>query len=138
MAGDATVYVDGGARAAPRIAAIGHVIVDAGGVTLAADAARIGAASAVVAEYTAMLAGLRHARSLGLERIEARSDCRLLVSHLLGEHTPINPMLIELGGEIVQQMRRFETVALSWIPSAENDRAHALVSEALARPPGMA
>lgn len=128
------MYVDGGARAAPRIAAIGHLIVGPDGVTLAADGTRIGPASAVVAEYMALLAGLRHALSLGIERIEARSDCRLLVAHLLGEHTPINPTLVELGGEIVQQMRRFEAVIVSWIPSAENDRAHALVSEALERP----
>lgn len=131
-----TLYVDGGARAAPRIAAIGHLIVDADGVTLGTDATLIGPASAVVAEYTALLAGLRHARSLGIDRIEARSDCRLLVTHLHGEHTPINPTLVQLGSDIVEQMRRFDAVVVSWIPSADNDRAHALVSEALARPLG--
>ncbi len=127
-----TVYVDGGARATPRMAAIAHLIVDADGATLAADASRIGPASAVVAEYTALLDGLRHARRLGLEQIEARSDCRLLVTHLLGEHTPVNPTLVELGGEIFQEMRQFETAIVTWIPSADNDRAHALVSDALA------
>jgi ribonuclease HI len=116
------------------MAAIAHLIIDPGGATLASGAERIGPVSAVVAEYSALLAGLRHARWLGLQRIEARTDCRLLVTHLLGEHTPINPMLTELGGEIVEQMRRFETVTVTWIPSAENDRAHGLVSEALARP----
>jgi ribonuclease HI len=127
-----TVYVDGGARAAPRMAAIAHLIVDADGATLAADASRIGPASAVVAEYTALRDGLRHARRLGLGRIEARSDCRLLVTHLLGEHTPVNPTLVELGAEIVQEIRQFETAIVTWIPSADNDRAHALVSDALA------
>jgi ribonuclease HI len=127
-----TVYVDGGARAAPRMAAIAHLIVDADGATLAADASRIGPASAVVAEYTALRDGLRHARRLGLGQIEARSDCRLLVTHLLGEHTPVNPTLVELGAEIVQEIRQFETAIVTWIPSADNDRAHALVSDALA------
>jgi ribonuclease H / adenosylcobalamin/alpha-ribazole phosphatase len=113
------------------MAAIGYVIVE-GGSTLVAHGERIGTASAVVAEYSALLAGLRHAGRLGLDEVDVRSDCRLLISHLLGDLKPVNAKLVALGDEIAEQARQLRTVTFRWIPSADNTQAHGLVSDALA------
>ncbi len=104
----------------------------ADGSILASHAEVIGAASATVAEYRAVLAGLQRAYELGLDRVDARSDCRLVVSHLSGEHKPTNPRLVALGDEILELTTRIGTVIVTWTPSDSNGAAHALVSDALA------
>src|SRR5919202_5830669 len=76
--GYALLSTDGGSRGNPGPAAIGYVLVAADGTLLAAHGEAIGVAGANVAEYRALLAGLAHARRLGLDRVEARCDARLI------------------------------------------------------------
>ena len=129
--GYATLTVDGGARQHPHTAAIGYVLLAADGSPLASYAEAIGAASAVVAEYRALLTGLRHALELGINPIAARSDSKLLVAHLKGERTPRNRRLVTLGNELTDLITRIGTVTVSWVPSEATGAAHALVAEAL-------
>jgi ribonuclease H / adenosylcobalamin/alpha-ribazole phosphatase len=131
--GFASLVVDGGARQKPRMAAIGYVLRAADGSLLASRAELIGGAAATTAEYEALRAGLTRAHELGLDRVDARSDSRLLVSHLRGERRPNNPALTALGGEILELTTRIGSVTISWIPSDANGAAHALVADALAR-----
>jgi ribonuclease HI len=131
--GFASLAVDGGARESPPGAAIGYVLQAADGSTLASHAEAIGVVSAVVAEYRAMLAGLRHAHELGVDKLDARSDSRLLVAHLSGERIPTNRTLVALGDEIRELTMRIGTVIVSWTASDANGVAHALVTNALAR-----
>ena len=58
---------------------------------LASHGEAIGVAGANVAEYRALLAGLEHARGLGLDQVEARCDARLVVDHVTGDRDPANP-----------------------------------------------
>ena len=134
--GFAALAVDGGARQSQRAAAIAYVLQGADGSTLASHAEAIGAVSAIVAEYRALLAGLRRAHELGLDRIDARSDCRTLVAHLSRARTPANPKLVGLGDEIIELTTRIGSVVVSWTPSEANGVAHAMVAEALARDAG--
>ena len=78
-----------------------------------------------------MLAGLRHAHELGLDRVDARTDSRLLVAHLSGVRAPVNPKLVALGDEILEITTRIGSVTISWTPSEANTEAHALVADAL-------
>ena len=131
--GFATLAADGGARASPPAAAIGYVLHATDGSTLASHAETIGVVSAIVAEYRALLAGLQHAYDLAVEKVDARSDSRLLVAHLSGERIPANPKLVALGNDILELTTRIGTVTVSWVPSDANGVAHALVTDALAR-----
>jgi ribonuclease HI len=131
--GFASLAVDGGARGRPPAAAIGYVLCAADGSPIASHAEAIGVASAVVAEYRALLAGLRHAHELGLEQVDARSDSRLLVSHLSGERKPGNPKLVALGDEILELTTRIGSVTIGWTPSDANTAAHQLVAEVLSQ-----
>ena len=92
----------------------------------------IGAVSAIVAEYRALLAGLQHAYELGARESRRAQRLRLLVAHLSGERVPINPKLVALGNEILDLTTRIGSVTVSWTPSDANGVAHALVTEALA------
>ena len=111
------------------------MLVGADGTVVAAHGEAIGVAGANVAEYRALLAGLEHAVGLGLERIDARCDSRLVVEHVTGGRDPANPRLRELCRAVRDAAERIGTVVFTWVPAEANGRAHALVAEALARRP---
>jgi probable phosphoglycerate mutase len=115
--GFAALSADGGARASPPAAAIGYVLNAPDGSTLASHAELIGVVSATVAEYRALLAGLQRAYQVGLDRVDARSDSRVVVSHLSGERKPTNRRLIALADEILDLTTRIGRVTVTWIPS---------------------
>jgi ribonuclease HI len=131
--GFALLAADGGSRGNPGPAAIGYVLTAADGSPLAAHGEAIGVAGANVAEYRALLAGLEHAASLGLDRVDARCDARLVVEHVTGVREPANPRLQGLCGAVHDAAERIGTVVYTWVPADTNHRAHALVAEALDR-----
>jgi ribonuclease HI len=131
LAGFAVLHVDGGARGAPGPAAIGYLVDDEAGTRLAEHAEAIGTTTAAEAEYRALLAGLTHAHELGLARVTARSDSRLLIGHCNGERHIRNPRLLELETEIADQRMRIGTVFFEWIPATANGEAHQLVARVL-------
>ena len=129
--GFAVLSTDGGSRGNPGPAAIGYVLTAADGTPLAAHGEAIGVAGANVAEYRALLAGLAHAGRLGLDRIDARCDARLIVAQVTGAREPANPRLRELCGQVHAAAEGIGTVVFTWVPAEANGRAHALVAEAL-------
>jgi ribonuclease HI len=131
--GFALLSTDGGSRGNPGPAAIGYVLAAADGALLAGHGEAIGVAGANVAEYRALLAGLERANGLGLDRVEARCDARLLVEQVTGRREPANPRLRELCGAVRELAERIGTVVFTWVPAEANGRAHALVAEALER-----
>jgi probable phosphoglycerate mutase len=136
MPGFAVLHADGGAS--PGHAAIGYVLDDESGARLASHAEAIGTATAAEAEYRALLAGLAHAQQLGLTRITARSDSRLLITHLNGERRIRSARLLALEAEIVDMRMRIGTVIFEWIPASANGAAHEQVARALRSAPGEA
>jgi ribonuclease HI len=122
---------DGGSRGNPGPAAIGYVLTAPDGTALAAHGEAIGIAGANVAEYSALLAGLEHARSLGLDRVDARCDARLIVEQVTGAREPANPRLRELCREVRETAVSIGTVVFTWVPADANGQAHALVADAL-------
>jgi len=128
------LHVDGGARGAPGPAAIGYLLQDETGALLAEHAETIGTTSAAEAEYRALLAGLTRAHELGLDRLAARSDSRLLIAHVNGERHIRNAGLLELEADITDTRMRIGTVLFEWIPAAANADAHRLVAQALESP----
>jgi ribonuclease HI len=129
--GFAVLSTDGGSRGNPGPAAIGYVLTAADGTLLAAHGEPIGVAGANAAEYRALLAGLAHARRLGLDRVEARCDARLIVAQVTGAREPANPRLRELCGQVREAAAGVGTVVFTWVPAEANGRAHALVAAAL-------
>ena len=129
--GYAVLATDGGSRGNPGPAAIGYLLAAADGSVLASHGEAIGIAGATVAEYRALLAGLRRADALGLDRVEARCDARLVVEQVNGGCEPVNPRLRELCDEVRALAGRIGTVVFTWVPAEANGRAHALVAEAL-------
>ena len=133
--GYAVLATDGGSRGNPGPAAIGYVLTAADGKLLAAHGETIGVAGANVAEYRALLAGLEHASRLGINRLHARCDARLVVEQVTGRREPANPRLRALCDSVREAAERIGTVVFTWVPATANGPAHALVAEALVAGP---
>jgi len=104
------------------------VIDDADGNEVAAVAAEIGVATVGTAEYRAVAEGLAAAAKLGLERVEVRTDSRLVVRHLVADRPLRNPALAVLRDRAHAAADELGGVTYRWVPAAENGRADALVS----------
>jgi probable phosphoglycerate mutase len=91
----------------------------------------IGSVGPTMAEYRALLAGLRRARQLEVRRVDARSDCRVAIAHLRGEQIPNSPALAAVAAEIRDVAAQIGEVRFTWVPSAANAAAHGLVAKAL-------
>ncbi|CAN5316923.1 hypothetical protein BH20ACT24_BH20ACT24_17260 [soil metagenome] len=95
---------------------------------LAEVAEGIGVATNNVAEYRAVLEGLRRAHDLGATQVNVRSDSRLLVEQLSGRFRVKNPTLVRLHTEVRDVMRTFEQVLFEHVPREFNREADRLAN----------
>jgi ribonuclease HI len=127
----ARLSTDGGARGNPGPAAYGYVLETLDGTVLDARGEAIGVATNNVAEYRALLAGLRRAAELGVDELEVVSDSELLVKQMRGEYKVKNETLRALWEEAGRLARRLGRVEYTAVRREHNELADALVNEAL-------
>jgi ribonuclease H / adenosylcobalamin/alpha-ribazole phosphatase len=127
----ARLSTDGGARGNPGPAAFGYVLETEDGTVLAAHGERIGVATNNVAEYSALVAGLRKAAELAVDELEVVSDSELLVNQMRGEWKVKNDVLRELWREAMRLATRFDRITYSAVRREHNELADRLVNEAL-------
>ena len=125
------LFTDGGARGNPGPAAAAFVLQDPDGVVLDARGDAIGVQTNNVAEYTALLNGLRRAAELGLTDVEVISDSELLVTQMRGEYKIKNAALRELSIEAARLARTVGDVRYTAVRREHNELADRLVNEAL-------
>lgn len=126
----AVLWCDGGSRGNPGPAAFAYVLDVPSGPSVTA-AEEIGRASVNVAEYTAVVTGLRRAADFGLRGVEVRLDARVVAQQLSGEREPRNPELLVLLEAARQAAVAVRPVRYRWIPREANSRANALVADVL-------
>ena len=136
-----TIFTDGGARGNPGPAGIGGVIIrgtDGGGETLEEFSSFIGRATNNQAEYQALLAGLDRARKHTDGDVECVLDSELLVKQLTGEYRIKSPELKKLAHQVKHLEESFKSVSYRHTYRAGNERADALVNQALDQAAGEA
>jgi ribonuclease HI len=122
------IYCDGGSRGNPGPAAIGAV------VGLKEYAEKIGRATNNVAEYSAVIFGLKKAKQLlGKNKaktinLEVKMDSELLQKQLTGQYKIINKDLQPLFIEIWNLKQDFKKVDFFHIPREQNKKADYLVN----------
>jgi ribonuclease HI len=94
---------------------------------------KIGRATNNVAEYRAVIEGLKLARELGARRITVRLDSELVVKQLNGVYRIKNPELELLAREVAAEARHFPGCSFEHVPREENREADRLANEALGR-----
>ena len=113
--GEVTLYTDGASRGNPGDAAWVYVIVWDGAVA-ASSSGFIGKATNNVAEYHAVINGLRAAREFTRGHLEVRSDSELVVRQLTGRYRITKEHLAALAAEVRQLSRHFTKVRFENVP----------------------
>ncbi|OGW86715.1 MAG: hypothetical protein A3C35_01755 [Omnitrophica bacterium RIFCSPHIGHO2_02_FULL_46_11] len=126
-------YTDGGARGNPGPAAIGVLVCDSEGEILLEHSETIGEATNNVAEYRALVEGLKQARQLGAKELNCFLDSELVVKQLSGEYKLKNHNLQKLFDEVRKVEREFRSVSYTHMRREEGGmrRADQLVNFAL-------
>ena len=127
----ARLFTDGGARGNPGPAAAAFVLEAEDGTVLEARGTAIGVATNNVAEYRALVDGLRRASELGVSELEVVSDSELIVKQMRGEYRVKNEALRALhreAGALADGMKRVNYTA---VRREQNELADRLVNEAL-------
>ena len=127
----AVLHTDGGARGNPGPAGIGIVLESPDGDVLAELAEGIGETTNNVAEYKALVAGLRLALDRGVTDIEVRVDSELVVSQLKGRWKVRNERLRTLAAEAGSLLGRFRSANLEHVRRDSNARADALANQGM-------
>jgi ribonuclease HI len=125
------IYIDGAARGNPGPAGVGIVITGPSGSILKNIAKFIGTATNNVAEYTALIAGVEEARSLGARELVINTDSELLAKQLGGEYKIKNHALKELYSKAVNMLEAFDEVMVNNIAREDNKGADKLANKAI-------
>ena len=127
----ARLFTDGGARGNPGPAAYAYVLEAEDGTVLAAHGETIGVATHNVAEYRALVEGLRKAGELHVGDLEVVSDSELLVKQMRGEYRVKNKALQDLFRDASRLARKIDRVTYTAVRREHNVLADKLVNEAL-------
>ena len=132
VGGTLHLFTDGGSRGNPGQAAIGCIIEDpVEGKVIRDHYERIGIETNNVAEYRALIEGLKLANRYHPNRLVCHLDSELIVKQLSGEYRVKMPALKPYFEEIQELSANFPEVEFKHIPRSDNHRADALVNKAL-------
>jgi ribonuclease HI len=129
--GSLVVYIDGAARGNPGPAGIGVVMRDEADEFQEEHQAYIGEATNNVAEYEALLFGLRKAKALGYPIVRVFSDSELLVRQIRGEYRVKHPRLRKFYDQAQDLLRSFDTVEIAHVRREMNAQADLLANRAI-------
>ena len=130
----ARLSTDGGARGNPGPAAFAYVLEAEDGTVLASHGEAIGVATNNVAEYRALVEGLRKAAELGVDELEVVSDSELLVKQMTGEYRVKNATLRELSLEAAGLARDIGRVEYRAVRDRKSTRLNSSHSRASRMP----
>lgn len=131
MTGTWTVNTDGGARGNPGPGGAGVVLRSPDGEVLVRGGCFLGTVTNNVAEYEALLWGLRAARAMGARHLVVRADSELVVRQMRGEYRVKNEGLKPLFVQAQGLRRAFESVDFVHVRREDNAEADALANEAM-------
>jgi ribonuclease HI len=130
-----SLYCDGASRGNPGAAGAGAVLIDGCGDIRGQYGEYLGQATNNVAEYQALLLGLKKARELGVQRIQIFADSQLLVRQLNGQYRVKAPHLLPLYKAAHQALKDFEIHAITHVPRELNHLADRLANAAIDQRP---
>ncbi|HNP14855.1 MAG TPA: reverse transcriptase-like protein [Terrimesophilobacter sp.] len=126
------IEADGGSRGNPGQAGSGSVVIDpATGEVLAEVGRYLGVVSNNVAEYTALIEGVRRALAIDPDaELHVRMDSKLVVEQMSGRWKIKHPDMAELAA-VARQLLIGTPVRFEWIPRERNTRADAAANKAM-------
>ncbi len=125
------LYTDGASRGNPGQAGAGAVLLDEKGRELAARAEYLGRCTNNVAEYKALITGLRLAEQTGCTELDIFLDSELIVRQLTGRYKVKNATLKPLFNQVQQLLQPLTTFSITHVPRAKNSRADELANQGI-------
>ncbi len=132
IGGTLHLFTDGGSRGNPGQAAVGCVLLDpATGAVLREHSEAIGIQTNNIAEYQALIAGMKMSVEFRPNHLVCHLDSELVVKQLSGEYRVKMATFQPLIDEIMELKAEFPQVTFTYVPRHLNTRADALVNKAL-------
>lgn len=122
---------DGGARGNPGPAALGFVLTDSSGRVVHEEGKYLGETTNNVAEYSALIAGLKTALELGANSVIVRMDSELIVKQMSGEYKIKQPHLQELAKEVRTLLAQLSSYEIKHVLREHNKAADQQVNIAI-------
>lgn len=125
------LFTDGGSRGNPGPSALGYVILNMEGVTIAEGGRYLGITTNNQAEYQAVKTGLEEAKKLGARTVGIFMDSLLVVNQMKGIFKIKNRDLWPIHEAIRELVKSFDSVSFTHIPRELNRAADAQVNKTL-------
>ncbi|MFC2075372.1 ribonuclease HI family protein [Bdellovibrionota bacterium] len=125
------IYSDGASRGNPGEGGAGVVIRDQSGRELSSLQRYLGLVTNNVAEYQALLLGLKEAQNLQARHLKLFLDSELVVKQVRGEYKVKNHGLLPLYELAMEALEKFDSFEINYIPREENHEADALANAAI-------
>ncbi len=132
MARTLVIEADGGSRGNPGQAGSGSIVLDPETGEVLAEVGRyLGVVSNNVAEYTALIEGVRRALAIDPDaELHVRMDSKLVVEQMCGRWKIKHPDMAELAA-VARELLTGTPVRFEWIPRENNKRADAAANRAM-------
>jgi probable phosphoglycerate mutase len=124
-------YVDGGSRGNPGIAGYGVSFLDEAGQAVASLSVNLGIRTNNFAEYSALIAALKHAKSQGYDELKVFADSELLVKQIHGTYKVKSPDLRPLYDEAKSLISSLRSFSIHHVPREQNRKADRLANLAM-------
>lgn len=125
--------VDGASKGNPGAAGIGVVIYNEDGEVIHEIGEYIGETTNNVAEYSALIRGLKEALKMGVRKIRVTTDSELLAKQIGGVYKVRAQHLAVYYYQVKDLFKKFEEARVAHVPRRENAHADRLASDAARR-----
>lgn len=126
-----TLYTDGGSRGNPGPAGIGIVLLRENGDVCCAGGRFLGECTNNVAEYRALIWGLKTAVNCGVTDLLVRADSELVVKQMRGEYRVKHPGLQPLFARAKDLARELASVRYEHVRREQNTHADEMANAAM-------
>jgi ribonuclease HI len=124
------LFFDGACRGNPGPMAIGVVLME-NGKKLGELSKYLGIGTNNIAEWSALIEGLKLAIAHGCRELEVRGDSQLVIKQISGQYRVKSDNLIPLFNEAKKLCGNFKKIDFKWIKRENNARTDALSNDAL-------
>lgn len=125
------LFSDGACRGNPGTGGAGAVITDEADHILWEGKAYLGHCTNNIAEYKALILGLKGAQAQGFNRLDVYLDSELLANQINGSYKVKNEHLKNLMREVRELLASFEAVGVQHVLRCHNVRADKLANSAI-------
>ncbi len=133
MAGHMKLQTDGGSRGNPGPAGGAYILTDDRGTVIDGRGFFLGRMTNNVAEYEALLRGLKAARDRGAESVEVCTDSELIARQIAGRYRVKSETLQPLFAAVMEELAAFARWQVRHVPREQNRQADKLANQAMDR-----